>query len=61
MSTLKGYRTVAINGAILLGAILASLTGSIDDPQMLKNIVIAQSIVNVALRFLTNTPVGGTK
>lgn len=57
MKSLKGYKTIIFNGATLAAMLLAALTGQITDPDILKGIVIAQSVVNVVLRFLTDSPV----
>lgn len=58
MNALKGYRTIIANAALLVVMLGAALTGQIDDPAVLKGIVIATTVANVILRFLTDTAVG---
>ncbi len=57
MKSLKGYKTLIFNGATLAAMLLAALTGQITDPNILKGIAIGQAVVNVVLRFITDSPV----
>lgn len=58
---MKGWRTLAFNiGVPALGAATQAL-GQIDWTQHLSpsNAVLAMAAVNIGLRFITTTPVGG--
>ena len=58
MQKLAGYKTLTINILTLLVLVLTSLTGTITDPGTLQIIIGALAVLNVILRFLTNSPVG---
>lgn len=60
MDIFKGWRTVVLNAAILIAAVAATLTGQITDPDILKIVIIVQSVANVVLRVLTDTKVGSS-
>lgn len=54
----RGYRTVAVNVITLVILCLGGLTGQITDAETLRYIAIGLTVLNVILRYLTNTPVG---
>ena len=58
MAKLVGYRTLLVN--ILTVAVLAltGVTDQVTDPVTLRWIAIILGVSNLALRFLTTTPVG---
>ena len=58
MNKLAGYKTLAINILTLLVLVLTSLTGTITDAGTLQIIIGALAVLNIILRFLTNSPVG---
>lgn len=58
MINVTGYRTLAANIIMFLVLVATSLTGQITDADTLRYIAIAITVGNVALRFLTNGPVG---
>jgi hypothetical protein len=53
-----GFRTLIVNTVMFLVLVGTALTGQIEDGTTLRYIAIAITIGNVALRFLTNGPVG---
>ncbi len=58
---MKGWRTLAMNGVVILGGVLAYLdTAGLRDvlPAHYAWVPIALGAVNVALRLVTTTPVG---
>ena len=61
MSALKGFRTFILNGLMLALLIVTAMTGSIDDPEILRWLAIATTVGNVILRFFTDGPAGGDK
>ena len=58
LQKLQGYRTIAVNVLTIAVVALTSLTGSVTDAGTLQVLVYALAISNIALRFLTNSPVG---
>lgn len=57
---MKGYRTLALNGAMAAGAALLTWAAGVDWTQYVSPtaaLVIAGA-VNIGLRFMTDTPVG---
>lgn len=57
----RGYRTIVVNVITLVVLCLTGLTGQITDPETLRYIAIGLTVLNVVLRYLTNTPVGKDK
>jgi len=55
--TLKGWRTLIINGISLAVLIIAGLTGYVENPETLRWFAIAVTILNIVMRFLTTGPV----
>lgn len=57
---MKGWRTIAFNGAIAAGAALLPYAAGVDWTQVVSptwaGIIVGG--VNIALRYVTNTPVG---
>ena len=53
-----GWKTVSINIITLAVLLLTSLTGTVTDAGTLQIIIGALAVLNVILRFLTNSPVG---
>jgi len=58
MTKFKGFRTIAINGAVFVVMLGAALSGQITDPDILRGIVMATAVANVVIRFFTDTSVG---
>lgn len=58
LQKLQGYRTIAVNILTIAVVALTSLTGSVTDAGTLQVLVYALALSNIALRFLTNSPVG---
>ena len=58
---MKGKRTLAANGAVLLVAMAAMLGVELPVEMADEAIVGALAIVNIVLRFFTSTPVGKSK
>jgi hypothetical protein len=55
----KGYRTLAINGAALVVAMAAGFGIGLD-PELVKEAALGiLALLNIALRFDTDTKVGG--
>ncbi len=50
-------RTVWFNIGGVVAQILAIVSGAVTDPKIISEIAIAQSFVNILLRFLTSEPV----
>lgn len=61
---MKGWRTVAINAALAAVAVTDYFTSGavigqlVSDPRDAMAVVAAVNVVNIALRFITTTPVG---
>ncbi|MBG6172678.1 hypothetical protein IWQ55_000295 [Labrenzia sp. EL_208] len=60
---MKGYRTVVINGVVTLVAIAAEVADvpgleHLIGEDLAVKLIAGVAIVNIALRFLTTTPVG---
>ena len=58
MQKLAGYKTLTVNIITLAVLLLTSLTGTVTDAGTLQIIIGALAVLNVILRFLTNSPVG---
>lgn len=58
MINLAGYRTLIANIVMFIVLVATALSGQITDGGTLRWMAIAITIGNVALRFLTNGPVG---
>ena len=56
IAALKGWRTLAFNLLIAVGAAAGTITGEMSTETAIKVILIAA--VNAGLRFITTTPVG---
>lgn len=52
---LKGWRTVAFNGLVIAGAVVAYLANSSAVP---AKYVLAVGVTNIVLRYVTTTPMG---
>lgn len=58
-STMKGWRTIAINCAVAVGGVLAAVTWSDHVPTEYAGIVATGvALFNMGLRAITNTPIG---
>ncbi len=57
---MKGYRTLALNGAMVAGAALLQWAAGVDWSQYVSPTVavIVAGAVNIAMRFVTTGPVG---
>lgn len=59
MVKLQGYKTIIFNIATIVILLGGALTGTITDPTTLRVMAVAMAVANVALRFVTTSPVGG--
>lgn len=57
MDFMKGYKTVSINIITLAVLLIGGLTGQITDPETLRYMAIALTVLNIILRWLTDGPV----
>ena len=57
MSFLKGWRTLSLNIITLAVLLIGGLTGQITDPETLRYMAIALTVLNIILRWLTDGPV----
>ena len=57
---MKGYRTLALNGALVVGAALLNWAAGVNWAEYVSPTVavVLTGAVNIALRFVTTTPVG---
>ncbi len=57
---MKGYRTLALNGALVVGAALLNWAAGVDWSQYVSPTlaVVVAGAVNIGLRFVTTTPIG---
>jgi hypothetical protein len=57
---MKGYRTLAVNGAIVTGTALLSWAGGVDWGQYVSptTAFFLMGAINIGLRVITTTPVG---
>lgn len=57
---MKGYRTLALNGALVAGAALLQWAAGVDWSQYVSPTVavIVAGGINIAMRFVTTGPVG---
>jgi hypothetical protein len=63
LPTIRGYRTLAVNFGIAIGMAALGWAGSVDWSQHLDptTAAIVVTVVNIALRFVTTTPVGQSR
>ena len=59
VTNLKGFRTLLLNAATFVTLLVAAIMGEFSDPEMLRILVLVNTVGNVLLRFLTKGPVGG--
>lgn len=62
---MKGYRTIVVNAVPLVAALLDYLVNNgqlisavVDSPKTAASLMLGFNLVNLCLRFVTNTPVG---
>ena len=63
LNKIKGYRTVLVGVLTIAVAVVASLptTFEVTDPSVLKVMLGVSGVLTIVLRYLTNTPVGGSQ
>ena len=57
MNFMKGYKTVSINIITLAVLLIGGLTGQITDPETLRYMGIALTVLNIILRWISDGPV----
>ena len=63
LNKIKGYRTIAVGVLTIAVAVIASLptTFEVTDPSVLKVMLGVSGVLTIILRYITNTPVGGSQ